>query len=151
MNKRIWHGQKPQRWDIVVFKTIEENAQHGTLVKRVVGLPGERVEIKATEEDVERARLQGRRPLYGTLFINGEKVAIPDFMPDVPGYTIATHPGMCYGVRPEEEFAVVPEGHYLVLGDNSANSRDGRYFGWLPEDHIVGRVASVWWPPQQLA
>ncbi len=35
---------------------------------------------------------------------------------------------MFYGVVPEEEYLNVPEGHYLVMGDNSANSRDGRYF-----------------------
>ncbi|HNY86143.1 MAG TPA: signal peptidase I, partial [Candidatus Hydrogenedentes bacterium] len=46
-----------------------------------------------------------------------------------------------------EEYSQVPEGHYLLLGDNSAHSRDGRWFGWVPNEHLVGRVACIWWPP----
>jgi hypothetical protein len=52
-----------------------------------------------------------------------------------------------YGVRPEDEYAVVPEGHYLMLGDNSDQSRDGRAFGWVPDERILGRTFAIWWPP----
>jgi signal peptidase I len=45
------------------------------------------------------------------------------------------------------KYNIVPEGAYLLLGDNSPNSRDGRVWGWLPKENILGRVASVWWPP----
>jgi signal peptidase I len=130
MNKRIWYGQPPQRWDIVVFKSVEPEAEHPTLVKRIVGMPGERIHISG-----------------GKVYVNGEPLEIPDFMPEGQEYTSGF--SMKYGVRPEPEYSVVPEGHYLVLGDNSGNSRDGRYFGWLPNEHIVGRVASIWWPPQR--
>ena len=128
MNKRIWQGKAPQRWDIVVFKSVEPDAEHPTLVKRIVGMPGERIQIRG-----------------GHVYVDNEELAIPDFMPEGQYYTASF--GMTYGVRPEPEYSVVPEGHYLVLGDNSANSRDGRYFGWLPNENIVGRVASIWWPP----
>jgi signal peptidase I len=128
LNKRIWHGQDPQRWDIVVFQSVEPDAQHPTLVKRIVGMPGERIQIRS-----------------GHIYVNNEELPIPDFMPKDQYYTAGF--GMTYGVRSEPEYSVVPEGHYLVLGDNSANSRDGRYFGWLPNENIVGRVASIWWPP----
>lgn len=128
MNKRIWYGAAPQRWDIVVFKSVEPDAEHPTLVKRIVGMPGDRIQIRG-----------------GKVYVNNEPLEIPDFMPEGQYYTAGF--GMHYGVRNEPEYSVVPEGHYLVLGDNSANSRDGRYFGWLPNEHIVGRVASIWWPP----
>lgn len=129
LNSRIFEGWAPQRWDIVVFKTVEPDAIHPTLVKRIVGLPGEHINIRD-----------------GKVFVNGEALEIPDFMPDNMYYTSEEMRSMKYGVRPEEEFSVVPEGHYLMLGDNSANSKDGRYFGWLPEEHMVGRVACIWWP-----
>jgi len=130
MNKRLWHGQSPKRWDIVVFKTVEPNARHGTLVKRVVGLPGEHIQIHD-----------------GRVWVNGEALEIPDFLPKGQVYT--DPPGAKYGILPNPEYSQVPEGHYLVLGDNSGNSRDGRYFGWLPNENIVGRVACIWWWPQR--
>ena len=139
MNKRIWRGSPPERWDIVVFKTVEENALHGTLVKRIVGMPGERVHIRG-----------------GVVYINGEALAIPDHMPENNFYTSPSGPrslpnrGLTYdyyGVSMVDKFAVVPDDHFLMLGDNSNNSRDGRWFGWLPNEHMVGRVASIWWPP----
>lgn len=131
LNKRIWYGKKPERWDIVVFKSVEPDAEHPTLVKRIVGLPGEHIHISG-----------------GKVYVNGEALEIPDFLPEGQEYTSSGF-SMKYGVRPEPEYSVVPEGHYLVMGDNSKNSRDGRYFGWLPNEHIVGRVAAIWWPPSR--
>lgn len=132
MNKRIYHGQEPKRWDIVVFKAVSAEAAHPTLIKRVVGLPGERIHIQD-----------------GKVFVNGKPLELPSFMPDVyytspPPNTLS---GMMYGIRTEDEYALVPPDHYLVLGDNSSNSADGRYFGWVPNGNIVGRAASIWWPP----
>jgi len=53
---------------------------------------------------------------------------------------------MRYGILPDDEYAVVPEGHYFLLGDNSGNSVDGRIYGWVPEQNLVGRAFSIWWP-----
>ena len=146
INKRIWYGQKPQRWDIVVFKSVEKDTVHRTLVKRIVGLPGERIEVK-----------------NGRVYADGTPLEIPDSLPEGQVYATPyrmpaplTRPfneipwqakPMIFGIRPEDEYALVPQGHYLVMGDNSRNSRDGRYFGWMPNEHLVGRVACIWWPP----
>ncbi len=129
-DSRIWRRADPQRWDIVVFKTVEANSPHATLVKRVVGLPGERVQIAD-----------------GKVFVNGEPLELPDDMPDVT-YTSQSRSiePMRYGVLPQDEFSLVPKDSYLLLGDNSGSSRDGRYFGWVPHEHILGRVSSIWWP-----
>lgn len=133
MNKRLWQGADPQRWDMVVFKTVESDALHDTLVKRIVGMPGERIRIRD-----------------GKVFADGVPLELPPGMPPETRYTNPNTPwsDMRYGVLTEDEYALVPPGHYLLLGDNSANSRDGRAFGWVPGDHFVGRVASVWWPPK---
>ncbi len=130
---RIWTGQKPKRWDIVVFKTNEPDAIHTTLVKRVVGLPGERIHIAD-----------------GKVFVNGEALEMPPELSFIR-YTSPTFydSEMKYGILPDGEYSVVPPDSYLVLGDNSAHSRDGRYFGWLPEEHIMGRVACIWFPPSR--
>ncbi|MBN2310271.1 MAG: signal peptidase I [Candidatus Hydrogenedentes bacterium] len=124
MNRRIWHNDGPQRWDIVVFKSVEDHPEHKTLVKRVVGLPGERIHIA-----------------NGKVHVNGEALELPDGMPRIE-YTTSGR----YGVATDDRFAVVPEGCYLLLGDNSARSRDGRTWGWMPNEHIVGRVSCIGWP-----
>jgi signal peptidase I len=152
MNKRLYQGQDVKRWDIVVFKTPEKDALYGTLVKRVVGLPGERIHIGPD----------------GRIYCNGTALDVPDFSPPAgnPGRFFKSalygvmgwkeepknaQPGVysqhgMYGVREQDEYSLVPAGHYLVMGDNSYSSRDGRFFGWLPNENIVGRVASIWWP-----
>ena len=51
-----------------------------------------------------------------------------------------------YGSQRGDEYQVVPEGHYLMLGDNSLNSVDGRMFGWVPRENLYGRASAVFWP-----
>jgi signal peptidase I len=123
---RVWRRAKPERWDIVVFKSVEEDSMHTTLVKRVVGLPGERIHIAD-----------------GKVYANGVPLELPPGMPPVE-YTSRTD--MKYGILTEDAYSVVPEDSYLVLGDNSSHSRDGRYFGWLPYERILGRVSCIWLP-----
>jgi signal peptidase I len=55
-------------------------------------------------------------------------------------------PKMQYGVIDKPEFSNVPENHYLLLGDNSEHSMDGRMFGWVPHNHLYGHAFAVWWP-----
>ncbi len=149
---RLWKWGEPKRWDIVVFHAVEGSSDHDILVKRVAGLPGERVRIQE-----------------GQLWVNGEPVPFPDSMPEDMYYTsdmdiirmIALAPPgeererlkmlrakypYRYGGLEDEEFSVVPEGHYFLLGDNSLNSVDGRVWGWVPHENLYGRAVGVWWP-----
>ncbi|MBN2310160.1 MAG: signal peptidase I, partial [Candidatus Hydrogenedentes bacterium] len=173
MNRRLFRLHAPRRWDIVVFRAVEQNPRSKHLVKRIVGLPGERIHIA-----------------NGTVFADGEPLTPPESLRGVLHYTTQFEPsdddvlqwliaeapngrallaeevdpatfqakkqeliGLMnagskpkYGIRTEDEYAVVPEDCYLVLGDNSGHSHDGRYFGWVPNDHIVGPAFCVWWP-----
>lgn len=129
-NHRLWRGAEPERWDVVVFRSVERDAKHKTLVKRVVGLPGERIHIA-----------------HGDVYVNGQIVAKPK---SLEGVEYTSVPGgltdMRYGLLEDDAFSLVPADHYLLLGDNSAQSRDGRTFGWVPNSHILGRVSCIWWP-----
>ncbi len=127
-DKWLWEGPMPERWDIVVFKSVEDRAVHDTLVKRVVGLPGETIEIKRD----------------GKIYADGVALKLPPDMPDVH-YTIETSSNH-YGQWPDPAHAVVPEGHVFLMGDNSSQSRDGRWFGFVPHHHLLGRVTSIWFP-----
>ena len=123
----LWKGPMPDRWDIVVFKSVEHRAVHDTLVKRVVGLPGERIQIR-----------------NGKVYVNGEPLALPPGMPEV--YYTVEESSNHYGQFADPKFSVVPEGHVFLLGDNSAESRDGRWFGFVPHHHLLGKVTSIWFP-----
>lgn len=104
----------PQRGDIVVFRDPMNPSVD--LIKRVIGLPGEKVEI-----------------VGGKVFINDQLLQEPYVQ------------GQWFGDRPA---AVVPEGHYFVLGDNRDNSKDSRspQIGYVPEDLIIGKAIVTLWP-----
>lgn len=139
---RLTDGENPKRGDIVIFPSPNDGT---TLVKRVIGLPGETVEMRD-----ER------------LFIDGVAVgyaASTENDADLPQATRArrhaivaeklteqAHPIMTLPDRPSARNfgpAHVPDGEYLVLGDNRDNSADSRYMGFIPRDAIYGRAFGV--------
>ncbi|MBI4601081.1 MAG: signal peptidase I [Planctomycetes bacterium] len=103
------------RGDIVVFASSEDPTKD--LIKRVVGLPGERVSIRG-----------------GRVYINGEPLD-EDY---------ARHDARDLRDGPVE--SRVKRGYYYVLGDNRPDSHDSRYFGAIPASSVKGKVVARWWP-----
>lgn len=95
-------------------------------IKRVVGLPGDTVEL-----------------VQNQLFINGEPIDEPYLAADAVPPSTCSAGGHDYG--PE----VIPEGHVMVMGDNRCHSSDGRRFGPVPEEVIVGKAFIIIWPPSR--
>jgi len=126
-DKWLWEGPMPQRWDIAVFKSVENAVEHDTLVKRVVGLPGERIHIAD-----------------GKIYINGKPLDLPPGMPPI----VYTEPRESNGfaLLEDDAHALVPEGCVFLMGDNSQFSRDARWFGFMPHKNLLGRVEAIWWP-----
>jgi signal peptidase I len=123
----------PKRGDIVVF---DSEAAKKRLVKRVIGLPGEVVELRHNE-----LIINGRNADYLATGIDG-----------LSSYFIERFDGMRHGVKlvnyrdnPMSTFGpvTVPLGYYLVLGDNRDNSADSRVYGYVPRNEIVGRSTMV--------
>lgn len=116
--------------DIVVFRVPETipdyDPEKPIWIKRIVGVAGDRVGIDE-----------------GRLTINGEQVTEPPFFRKNPYYEQLSN-----GQRYKE--TVVPEGHVLVFGDNSANSYDSRYWGPIPADRIIGKAFVRFWPLSRL-
>ena len=135
-----WSG--PERGDVVVCFSP---ANGDRLVKRVVGLPGDRVELR------HNVLLINDRPAeYGPL--DPSVVGQIDTGQGLPHRVAAetlgdeTHPVMTApGVPAPRSFGpvIVPSDHYLVLGDNRDNSRDSRFFGCIRREAIVGRSSMV--------
>jgi signal peptidase I len=119
-------GKKPiQRGHVVVFKYPEEPARD--FIKRVIGLPGETVEIKDKKVYIDGKPLD--EPYVHFLE--------PPLLPTDPEY--GSRLSDSYGPRK------VPEGQLFVMGDNRDNSKDSRYWGFLPEDQVKGRALMVYW------
>jgi signal peptidase I len=136
-----------QHGDIVVFykPTLESNGEHLFLVKRVIGLPGDRIHLRE-----------------GVVYRNGvalsEPYAAPPPYPDYQPYRDdfpAVPPGESGDVTAEWAEAlpshiqggdlVVPPGMYFCMGDNRTVSLDGRFWGFVPRANIVGRPMFVYW------
>jgi len=113
----------PERGDIIVFKYTE--GRNRNFVKRIVAFGGEIIEIKD-----------------GNIYVNGNKLESPPFQNI---RYIAT--GKFGG---EDESFIVPEHSLFVLGDNSKNSRDSRFFGSVPEEDVIGKVYKICWPPNRM-
>jgi signal peptidase I len=117
-----WSADGPRRSDLVVFRdssTTEPGLSDRTLVKRLIGIPGDRIRIDA-----------------GTVLVNDQALEEPyRGEPDISSY-------------PSDDGAlVVPDGQFFVLGDNRLHSSDSRQ-GWLVQrDELVGRVWLSFWPP----
>jgi signal peptidase I len=123
-------ARKPRRGDIVIFKTDGIRGLHaGSLyMKRIAGLPSDHLRISE-----------------GKLFVNNKRLALSNATGE-----IAYYPSSQAEVSKLNTDMVVPMGCYFVLGDNSTNSLDSRYFGSMPRDNIIGRIFYCYWPPKRL-
>jgi signal peptidase I len=125
VNKLSYRLHDPNRGDVVVLHQITGSDERD-LIKRVIGLPGERVEVISCEVFITTADGERRRLVEPYL-----------------DQSVVT-PGNCGGdYRPD---APVPEDHVFVMGDNRGGSQDSRVIGPISEDELVGRAFVVFWP-----
>jgi signal peptidase I len=123
-NRLVYRFHAPRRGDIIVFDApaqVEAACDAGgTFIKRLVGLPGEKVSMR-----------------NGYVFINGVRLDEPYLRP-------------AYRGRENGDWARIPNGGYFVLGDNRAMSCDSRSWGVVPRDNIIGRAEVTYWPPNRV-
>jgi signal peptidase I len=117
--KVTYYFRSPARGDVVVFAPPVSDTDE--FIKRVIGLPGERVMVKG-----------------GQVYINGKVLNEPYFKDPV-----ITNEGSF--LREGEEY-LVPSGEYFVMGDNRSNSSDSRYWGSIKKKAMSGRAWIVYWP-----
>lgn len=131
------------RGDIVVFKKPANDDDPGVtdLIKRVIGLPGERI---ATAPN-------------GGILIDGTKISQPWLTTgaeDDPGPTITNRnqDGQpdCANKGPVVNYCVIPQGEYFMMGDNRGDSMDSRAIGPIPKNLLVGRSFALVWPLSRL-
>ncbi|MBD2460180.1 signal peptidase I [Oscillatoria sp. FACHB-1407] len=120
-----YQSELPQRGDIIIFKPTDDIVQlapnldpETVLVKRVVALPGETIEVKD-----------------GAVHINNQPLQ-ESYIVEPPEYTWGP--------------IMVPANSYVVFGDNRNNAFDSHYWGFVPQENIVGKVTRRFWPPSRM-
>jgi signal peptidase I len=142
-NKKAIDIGLPERGDVVVFRFPEDPAVN--FIKRAVGLPGDTITYRDKE-----------------LFVNGEKVDAKSAGRFESSDIKCTTPAADANLFDEQLGAVnhsillhdrsgsrngqwvVPEGHYFMMGDNRDRSNDGREWGFVPEENLLGRAVGIW-------
>jgi len=148
VDRVTYNFRPPQRGEIVVFKTegIPDLNQNQFYIKRLIGLPGERISIG----DDRHARVDGKRLDASMLHFEMVYGFNPKDTPEKDHYSGHVQsrnwfPPWRYFQDANSIFQVRPR-HYLVFGDNTMNSLDSRYWGDFPEDNVIGRSCFVYWP-----
>ncbi len=130
-NHRLFKVRSPRRWEVTVFSArglpFEKREQERSFVKRIVGLPGEEIEIKE-----------------GEVYVNGRVAAKPKAVRRIQ-YISKGFPAF-HSARKIK----VPPRMYFVLGDNTYDSEDSRFWGFVPEENIRGRAFLVFFPSNRI-
>jgi len=127
-DKVSYRFHPPERGDVVVFKApptepcAEDECEY---IKRVIGLPGERIKIQNSK-----------------IFVNGQPLSERYLSSEA-----IIEPGSYFSAGSE---VIVPEGQYALFGDNRSHSRDSREFGPIVLNSVIGRAFFVYWPPSEL-
>ena len=127
----VFLARKPQRGDVVVFKTdgIALIPARQFWVKRIVGEPGDHVQIA-----------------NGKLLINEVETTLSNRLGAIT-YQLPPNTGPMPALHLD---VWVPRDSFFVLGDNSANSFDSRFWGFVPAKNVMGRTSFCYWPPHRI-
>ena len=118
VNKFVYHFSDIERGDVVVFWYPKEPSK--SFIKRVIGLPGEEMEIRS-----------------GVVYVNGTVLAEDYVRPEYFDFH-------SYGPQ------IVPEHSFFVMGDHRNSSNDSRHWGCVPKENIFGKAVFRYWPVSKL-
>lgn len=168
LNTRFLSIGEPERGDVVVFRYPRDPSIN--YIKRLVGLPGDKVQVKDDRLFVNGQAIpfENQQPYDDGCYVNfqqatehlGNHMHRTMFCPtsidltptplagcnrrEVRGYLCGDHASMSLFGEAPTPIKEVPPGMYLMIGDNRDNSEDGRVWGFVPENHLVGKATRIW-------
>jgi signal peptidase I len=143
IDKVSYRFNNPHRGDIVVFdptQNLQELGYNEAFIKRIIGLPGDKVEVVDDKVKINGAPLSENYP-SGVHIPEMTKMYEAKHQQDPNKYPLWNK-----DARGIDWQGTVPEGQYLVLGDHRSGSLDSRSWGFVPRDKIVGKATVRFWP-----
>lgn len=156
INKKVIEVNSPQRGDVIVFRyPIDPSLDY---IKRIVGLPGDKVAylnkrltingqavpVRRVDDYLDKEKLFYTPRFAETLGAGEHEILIEDESPPFVAQA-AQFPfrDKCH-YNSEGVICEVPAGHYFAMGDNRDNSQDSRVWGFVPDENIVGKAFFIW-------
>ena len=141
LHNKILENKTPERGDIVVFRYPEDPSI--PFIKRIVGLPGDKIsynnktlyinDVSVTQVLNGRYNAVGSGKMMDGVSLRTEQLGKIE-------HEILISPNR----HSQELDTIVPKGHYFVLGDNRDNSKDSRFWGFVPDENLLGRAFMIW-------
>lgn len=135
VDKLSYKFSNPQRGDIVVFsptKELQKEQYQDAFIKRVIGLPGEKIELRGGKVYI------GNKPLQESQYLSSGQRTVVEVCTSGQQPPFLSQP------------VTIPPDSYLVLGDNRNSSYDSRCWGVVPRENIIGRAVLRFWPLNQV-
>jgi signal peptidase I len=159
INKRVVEIGNPERGDVMVFRYPEDTSKD--FIKRVIGTPGDVITYKnkrislngkeiqtdpvGTYTDTESGGVRFFETFRESLGSKSHAMMVDPRFPSLDLARVRQFPNKSNCTYNDESMTcTVPAGHYLMMGDSRDNSEDGRYWGFVPEENIVGKAVLVW-------
>ncbi len=142
LHTKVLDNDTPERGDIVVFRFPEDPSI--PFIKRVVGIPGDQIAYRdktlfINGKEIEKTPM-GRYKAQGSGASMDGVALLEEQLTPALSHRILIDPRR-FSLELE---TIVPDGHYFVLGDNRDNSKDSRFWGFVPDENLMGEAFMIW-------